>query len=229
MVGLQAETLAQFLDRREKELLALVSALRGQLNPVEAELSEIQSFKTLIAAGRAAGLTDNASNALLPQRNSNAVLETQFKLSGLEEAQANIEVLNNNMEKFAESARQQIENALYPAGTRYGSMTIKELAIQAMIDHFPAGATTSDIREFVLAGYGRTIEANSLRAQMHRLKADGILSQTGEIWNLEPRKRQLYGMYNHPTSRAAMKELQDEPELSAKRTIAGGGGNDFLE
>jgi hypothetical protein len=58
---------------------------------------------------------------------------------------------------------------------------------------------------------------------MHRLKADGILTQQVENWNLDPHKRQLYAMYDHPTSRAAMKELQDETLSSAaKQTIAGG-------
>jgi hypothetical protein len=61
---------------------------------------------------------------------------------------------------------------------------------------------------------------------MHRLKADGVLTHndSAEIWDLDSTKRRLYSMYNHPSSRAAMKELQDDPvSPSAKQTIAGGG------
>src|ERR1700679_3623819 len=64
------ETLEQFLERREKELLARVSALRGQLYPAEAELTQIQQMKAVIGQGGAEGV-----NLLLPQRNHNALME----------------------------------------------------------------------------------------------------------------------------------------------------------
>ena len=96
----------------------------------------------------------------------------------------------------------------------YQNKTLKELTIQALIDNFPDGATIAAIREFILDAYGRPLALASLRTQMHRLKADSILEfdPSSEIWNLDARKRVLYGMYDHPTSRAAMRELQDDPE-----------------
>lgn len=112
---------------------------------------------------------------------------------------------------------------------KYANMTIKELVIQALIDHFPKGGTMMEIRDFIRLGYGRTIEPSSLRPQMHRLKAAGILGQdpSTDTWNFRDGKRSLYAMYDHPTSRAAMKELKDDPpENSARRTIAGGAGLD---
>jgi hypothetical protein len=36
-------------------------------------------------------------------------------------------------------------------------MTIKELVIQALIDHFPKGGTMMEIRDFIRLGYGKTI------------------------------------------------------------------------
>lgn len=70
-----------------------------------------------------------------------------------------------------------------------------------------------DIRNFIHDAYGVVIVPSSLRPQMHRLKADGILGQdpTTDTWNFRDGKRQIYKMYNHPTSRKAMKELHDEP------------------
>lgn len=55
------ETLAQFLDRRERELTAQVSALRGQLEPRESELAEIQKMKLLMAGGKAMGVVLEAA------------------------------------------------------------------------------------------------------------------------------------------------------------------------
>jgi hypothetical protein len=213
------ESLAQFLDRRENELAARVSALRGQLAPLE--LAEIQKVKMLIAGNRAMGLPDPPSSALVPhavtvphvcdllrQTNSNALMEGPSSVSPLTGA---------------------VFYDVFP--TRYEKMTIKELAIQGLIDHFPNGTTTSNLREFIFSGYSRAVAADSLRTQMHRLKAQGILNQNGEIWNLEPRKRGLYAMYNHPSSRAAMKELQDEEDTarSGLAAIVKPHNDDFLE
>ena len=89
-------------------------------------------------------------------------------------------------------------------------MTHKELVIQALIDHFPKGATVAEIRDFISNAYGRPVEQNTLRPQMHRLKADSVLIQDEEVWNLNPEKRRLYAMYNHPSTRAAMPELKDD-------------------
>ena len=45
------ETVAQFSGRRERELLAQVSALRGQLAPKESELAQVQEMRTLLPGG----------------------------------------------------------------------------------------------------------------------------------------------------------------------------------
>ena len=93
----------------------------------------------------------------------------------------------------------------------YGSKTIKELTIQALLDHFPNGGSAVAIRDFIRDAYSRTIEPSSLRAQMHRLKADSILGHdpSTDTWNFRDGKRALYGTY--PTPRKLMKELQDGP------------------
>jgi hypothetical protein len=197
------ETLEQFLDRREKELLARVSALRGQLYPAEAELTQIQQMKAVIGQGGAEGV-----NLLIPQRNYNSLMEPAMgvvpNLSGLAAlGTAPVTPL---------SVGGVVPHTLSAVNPRFLSATIKELVIQALLDGFPRGATMMQIRDFIRAGYGREIQPSSLRPQMHRLKADNILGQdpATDTWNFTDGKRQLYAMYDHPTSRRAMKELQDD-------------------
>jgi hypothetical protein len=97
--------------------------------------------------------------------------------------------------------------------TWYATRTIKDLAIQALIDGYPHGATASELRDFMRVGYSRTVDPGSLRTQLHRLKAAGILGQepSNDTWNFQDGKRALYRRYDHPTSRQGMSELQDEP------------------
>jgi hypothetical protein len=92
--------------------------------------------------------------------------------------------------------------------------TIKELAIQALLDRFTKGGTLTEIRDFIRDAYGRTVAPSSLRTQMHRLKEAGVLGQepSTDTWNFQDGKRSLYSMYNHPSSRRAMRELKDDPE-----------------
>jgi hypothetical protein len=225
------ETTAQFLLRRRAELSAQISALRGQLGPKEAELEQIDKMLALTGNYTSAlePFLDNAgANALLPGSGS-ALSQLHAARDALNPIDAVARGIANALRPIDDVAK-GVANAIDPTD-RYSRMTIKQLVVQALLDHFPEGASLKLIREFIRDGYGRVIEQSSLRPQIHRLKADGVLFHRPEndTWNLLPRKRSLYAMYDHPTSRAAMKELQDEPELSARRTIAGSGGDDFLE
>lgn len=56
-------------------------------------------------------------------------------------------------------------------------LTIKELVLLALRDHFPAGATAAQICDFVRDAYRRKIKPSSLRPQLARLKAEGVLRQ----------------------------------------------------
>ena len=112
----------------------------------------------------------------------------------------------------------------------FGKMTIKQLIVQALLDAFPNGATANDIRNFIRSGYGRDIESNSFRPQLHRLKLDGILGQNGldESWNLPPEKRKACQRYNHPGSRAMTNEL-DSDEAREPQAPQGGFPWQFTE
>jgi hypothetical protein len=79
----------------------------------------------------------------------------------------------------------------------YGGKTIKELTLQALLDHFPDGGTAAAIRNFIRDAYDRTIDPAKVRAQMRRLKADSILlhDPLTDTWNFRDGKRALCG---HP-------------------------------
>jgi hypothetical protein len=77
---------------------------------------------------------------------------------------------------------------------RFDNLTIKQLVVQALLDHYMGGATSADLREFIHNAYARSVEASSLRPQLHRLKAQGILDYFPgtETWNLRVEKRDHY-------------------------------------
>jgi hypothetical protein len=171
--SLREETTSEFLDRRERELVAQIAAIRGQLAPKEAELSAIQRMKAVI----------NLADDLSPS------------LGALARAPS-----------WAANPNQQ--------SAPYAAMTIKQLTIQALLDHFPLGGSAAEIRDFIRDAYRRTIEPSSMRAQMHRLKADSILKHDPEkdVWDFAMGKRALYDTYSHQSSRNAMPELRDSDQ-----------------
>jgi hypothetical protein len=185
------ETTAHFIFRRKRELTSQIAALRGQLTPKEAELEQ------LVQMERHLGMPAELAIQALPPQNSNATTDYVTPLKA-----------------FLDSSGSETRDDQY---SKYQSMTIKELAIQALLDHFPTGASLALLRDFIRDAYRRVIEPSSLRPQMHRLKADGILihDPANDLWNLKPRQRVRYTIF--PASRAAIKELQDdEPVLDAE-------------
>jgi hypothetical protein len=224
------ETTYQFLARRERELTAQVAALRGQLGPKEAELAELRRLKasTTIAGSALSGLIagtehvgGSAQSALSELIRSNP---NPLENLGVASPESPLEALgvtpsSNALTDLVTSpharnlGRHKTTDAMPPTlMARFAAMTIKELVIQALLDHFPNGGTAAQIRDFMRDAYQRVIEPSSVRPQMHRLKADNVLMHdpATDIWNLYPKKRMAYTMFNHPTSRAAMEELQDD-------------------
>jgi len=165
------ETLFQFLNRREQELEHQNAALRGQIEANENELAYLKKAKAATAISIGVDRqnipafrqsAEMASIPSLPQRLSNAD-EMMMPPSGplpLRSTQ------------------------------KYEGMTIKQLAVQALLDHFHDGTTAPLLRDFIRNAYGRDVETGSLRPQLHRLKAEGILSQdsTNEKWCLSPER-----------------------------------------
>lgn len=105
----------------------------------------------------------------------------------------------------------------------YATRTIKDLIIQALIDGYQHGATTAELKGFMRAGYSRNVDPGSLRTQLHRLKSAGILTHdpSNDTWNFQDGKRSLYARYDHPSSRKANPDLQDDPatDLSVEEIL----------
>ena len=93
---------------------------------------------------------------------------------------------------------------------RFSEMTIKELILESL--KIIRSGNSHRVREFIREGFHRTIEMDSLRPQLSRLKADEIIAQTPltEEWYLTEKARPIL-MFDHPTSRRGMSVLNDEP------------------
>ena len=182
MKAMAEETTHEFLARRRHVLKSRIAALHGQIAPLELELAQVQQMLDLLPMPDARPLQELAR-----------IVATQAIVGQIEQASPNLSI-------------QELVHA------SYATRTIKDLIIQALIDGFLHGATTTQLRSFIQSGYGRAIDPGSLRTQLHRLKVSGILGQdpNSDIWNFRDGQRPLFAMYDHPTSRRDMKDLQDD-------------------
>jgi hypothetical protein len=69
-------------------------------------------------------------------------------------------------------------------GEPYDKWTMKQLAVRALQDHFPYGATANQLLAVFKNAYGREIPRESLSPQLSRLKDDDILKLDGKLWKL---------------------------------------------
>ncbi|MGE3251649.1 MAG: hypothetical protein AB7J28_08865 [Hyphomonadaceae bacterium] len=67
-------------------------------------------------------------------------------------------------------------------------LTLKQIALKALTEGFPDGATAAQLVEFIEKNYHRRIERSSLSPQLSRLKEhDKLLVQDGKLWKLAPK------------------------------------------
>jgi hypothetical protein len=195
------ETLFEFIDRRHRELESQLVALTGEANRVQRLIENKKEELAAIQRIRESTRQETGERPRLPGKLRVIPLGPNNQTQGV--------------------ARQPVTRLrtidALPAdiAQRYAEMTIKGCVVQAIVDKFPEGGTAAEIRDFIRDAYSRTIQPSSLRPQMNRLKAGGILTHNPltDTWNLVPEKRTLYLMYDHTSSRKAMKELKDDPEL----------------
>jgi hypothetical protein len=148
------ETLRDFLDRRERELMQQISELRRQLFPKESELTDVRRVR----------------DSLGPDTNRPAHVDlsvaTEPNLSAFSRWESNLRELTT-------IARQG-----NPA-----SLKIKELILRAFLEHFPQGCTPTELSECISSQYGREVVAGSIRPNLLRLREDGILTQAAAgLW-----------------------------------------------
>jgi hypothetical protein len=193
------ENIEFLLARREHELRTRLAGLRAQMKPLETELAQVQQMRALLPEPDPKRLEDVAK------------LIASQRSTGQTQAEPRPRVIDKIL---ADEPLSDLAPDVFAFPSPWAGRTIKDLVIQALIDGFPKGGNAPQIRFFIQSEYHREIDAGSLRTQLHRLKQAGILSQTGDTWDFQSGKRSLYMMYDHPTSRAGMSELQDDPAPS---------------
>jgi DNA-binding transcriptional ArsR family regulator len=152
--------LADYLEIRERELESQVSNVRGQLAPLEAELAQVRKIRSLIADARAAGLDDLASDALLPDPPAQSPLE-----------------------QVAQAIQPAVSQLL--AAAQAETLTIKEMILRALRDHFENGASPTELRDYMRAAFGKEVDRNSISPQLARLREEGMVDMLNDgKWKL---------------------------------------------
>src|SRR5260370_42160124 len=59
-------------------------------------------------------------------------------------------------------------------------LTIKQLILRALADHFHDGATPAELRAYILDAYGREISRGSMGPQIVRLFEEGLIEQPSD-------------------------------------------------
>jgi hypothetical protein len=193
------ETTREFINRRKKELMFQISALRGQLGPKEEELAELVRME--------AALTSSGTPTLA------SLLATQPIAPG---AGALTAPQSQSLAGLLGGGESPRDRASMPWAPDYSAglqqfpspvMTIKAMALNALRDHFHDGATPSELRDYIKSVYGRDIDRNSIGPQLGRLREQGAVEQTSgpdAKWIISRGGK----WYDHPTSF----DLKDEPE-----------------
>lgn len=70
------------------------------------------------------------------------------------------------------------------AAAFYSSLTLKQMALRALKEHFTEGASAQQLLEYFETAYGRSIERSSLSPQLSRLKEDHEIELEGRLWKL---------------------------------------------
>jgi hypothetical protein len=66
----------------------------------------------------------------------------------------------------------------------YEHLTMKQLIMKALTEHFQSGATAKQFREFFRDAWSRNIDRASLSPQLSRLRSDKSSDREGNVWFL---------------------------------------------
>ena len=149
----------RFLDDHERSLKERIGALRSEIVPLEHELLEVRMAK---AALHKEDISSSEPKLALA---SPGVLKIHDANST---AQTTTVVLTTD-----------------PFRSPYFQLTIKQLVIKALTDHFPNGGTANQMLDLFANVWGRgEILRTSLSPQLSRLKDDGRIFRIGHVWRL---------------------------------------------
>jgi hypothetical protein len=150
----QDETLADYLKRRERELIQQTAAIRGLLAPKEQELATVRQ------AMQAIGVQQSYVDQLQPflDQASDQPPPPTHGLLNSTEARPAPGILNSPA-----------------AGFPWEALTIKDMILNALKDHFHSGATPSELSEYMKTAYGRDVDRNSIGPQLARLRDERLV------------------------------------------------------
>jgi hypothetical protein len=154
------ETVYQYLVRRERELVTQLPIFQAEVSVRESELAHVRSaMRQISQLGGADKLRFGASE------------EPKTAIEAVSEAVA------------GEVARSGSPLTLLLSN----ETTIKDMILKTLWTTYrDNGATSVQLREYILLGYGRDIERTSFSPQLSRLKDEGLLKRKGgdDVWRL---------------------------------------------
>lgn len=167
-------SLREFLDERERELLEQIAELDRHRAPKEAELAEIRRAKAAIGAGSGGGWFFDR----------NAYFD-------MPELPPHLAATSGGVEPILPMG----DNAAR-APSPYEKMTMKELVVKVLSEHFPQGATTRQMLDFFRDGWGRHIERQNLSPQLSRLFQERVIGRRDDhVWFLlEPQPAAVFAI-----------------------------------
>ena len=166
------ETLAAFLARRERELSNKLLAIDSSRRDIEIELAQVR-----IAKERAEALCPEGAGFGVKIGDKRIVDDPE----GVEGFQKTVVSVTNKM-----------------IGPDAAELSIDSLIHRTLATRLNSGSTAAEIRDFIRDAYDRDIKADSLRAQLHRLKSRHFVEKRENKWFL--------------TNIGAMKFMYENPE-----------------
>lgn len=159
------ETLVEFLDRRERELLAELPPVEAQVEAIRAELVAVRTARSSIS------------------KPVTAVLGTVHFETVEERIQFND--VSNVAELIPPSGLEALRETMSVFTDDDSHRTIKQLVVMSLEQHMPFrryGATTAELRKHIKAEYDKDIEVTSLSPQLSRLREDGVVEFVDGKW-----------------------------------------------
>jgi hypothetical protein len=173
------ETFAESMQRKERELIQRIAAVRGLLTPLESELGQVR--KAMQAIGVPSSTLASSPFGSETRNSLDEMVAAASPATGVVPA---LPQINNN--------------ALFGmAALGVVPFTIKQMIVHALRDHFHGGATPAELRDYMHTAYGRQIDRNSISPQLARLREEGVVEQTNALlsdgkWKITPAGRR-YG------------------------------------
>lgn len=174
-------TLRDFLVTREQELLQAISELHAALMPLEAELAEVRRAKGAL------GMTSPNSGGIDAADWGTAMARMLPAYQG-------------NNERLEENTGPGLGYLASLLPSPYSHLTMKQLVLKALVEHFTDGATTRQLLAFFRDAWGRDIARANLSPQLSRLMRDGMIArgQDARWFLIDPDAERVASDGNNP-------------------------------